>query len=101
MFLEKLDIETGEEIILPYLVISRFGKKAYMNVLTFEERFNSYNNEKEVQKIFQPCDIDIVDIVGIKEEHYHQGFNLLPKRFFPKIFNYFNEITNMEDILLN
>lgn len=101
MFLEKLDIETGEEIILPYLIISRFDKMAYMNLLTFEERFNSYNNEKEVQKIFQPCNLEIVDIVEMSEQHYPQGENLLPKRFFPRTFNYFNGIENLEDVLLN
>lgn len=89
------DIETDEIVVPPYVVLTRKDKSVYLNFYNFEERMNECMENPPAQNIFVRCALEVINEEDRKEMIKPQ---LIPKEFFPKTFEYFQ---NVEKILLN
>ena len=90
------DIETGELLDFPYIILGKRDKKVYLNLDSYNERIRQSNENPPAQRIY--CILEFVNKKGAKESI---EVLQLPKQFFPKTFDYFNDIKDMEKILLN
>ena len=80
------DIETDEIIIPPYVLLRTEHREVYMNFFNFNQRAAAFKEDEETSYETVKCDFNLIDCDGKRRSC---GVNLLPKRFFPKAYQYF------------